>query len=581
MIPKNKELFIQRLLIGLIIIFAFLTVARVFFTVDITDESFPIAETLSVLKGNVPYAYCSTDVVGMTFYMVPFVLLYKLLVPSLAGIVLYMRLCFSILRLFLVFVVYRLLRKKHEDIPVLLSCLVLTVWYYHSNYFSYNSNSMWTLIVVSCWLYILYDAELSRINFVKLFCVGVLSAMSVFSHPFSAIAVGIYVVLLLIFSPQDSKIKRTLLYCAGGIFQACFVLFCIVIQVGFSGFLNGIRNLMNMVKYSESYSKTEGIILYCVYYKNLFLAIIIAFIVTLIATKILNRKIDTSHSLSLAMATASLSAFFFSVRTGFDLILVGAFIGSSIILLNIILYCVRKEYQLLFISLPFIVFVLIELVLQRNYAVSMHPSLAVPAVIPIILLLGNEDVCCKLLSGVSIVIFAIALIASDMIFVYRDEPMKEMTTVVSEGVYKGIRTTFEKAKCLPEIEKYIDSITENGKKIMFRDNVPFAYLMYKGETCELQTWDILNYTQGWKLERIMYNYFLITDTYPDEIVYIDFGRDDCLSIEGDTFRFNKWVNSYYDFTDEKIINSMFRVKVYDSNGSFDGDLSEWTNFKKW
>lgn len=578
---KNKLLYIQRLLIVLIIIFGIITVGRSFFTVDITDESFPIAETLTMLKGNVPYAYCSTDVIGMTFYMTPFVLLYKLFVPSLAGIVLYMRLCFSIIRLCLVYVVYRLLRKKHDIVPSLLSCMILTTWYYHSNYFSYNSNSMWSLIVVSAWLYVLYDAKVTRANLIKLFCAGVISAMAVFSHPFSAVAIAIYVVLLLILVPSGEKIKKTVVYCIGGIFQASFVLLCIVVQVGFSGFLNGIRNLMNMIKYNESYNKTLGLIEYIKMYKHLFVAMLLSFVIAFLFTKFVYKRGNLALSLALAVATGSLASFLFAINKGFDLILVGAFIGSAVITLNIILYCIRRNYAFLFFSLPFIVFVVIELVVQRNYAITMHPSLAIPAIVPVILSLGIEERLSQIIGGLAAVLFSVSLILSDAIFVYRDERISEMTTPVSEGVYKGIRTTSEKAKCLSEMEKYIDTITEDGKRIMFRDNVPFAYLMYKGDTCELQTWDILNYTQGWKLERIMYNYFLITDTYPDEIVYIDFGRDDCLSIEDDSFRFNKWVNSYYDLKEEKQLNSMFRLKEYKYNGSFNGDYSEWTDFKKW
>ena len=90
--------------------------------------------------------------------------------------------------------------------------------------------------------------------------------------------------------------------------------------------------------------------------------------------------------------------------------------------------------------------------------------------------------------------------------------------------------------------------------------------------------EMLNYSAGWKKNaKIMYNNFKNRDEFPQRIIYIDFGYDDCLSIETE-WEFNDWVNSYYDFVEEEQINEMFRAKIYNYNGSFDGDYSKWTNF---
>lgn len=63
---------------------------------------------------------------------------------------------------------------------------------------------------------------------------------------------------------------------------------------------------------------------------------------------------------------------------------------------------------------------------------------------------------------------------------------------------------------------------------------------------------------------------------PDKIIYVDSGRDDRLSILNPEFRYNDWVNTYYDLIDDVSLNETFtRVMVYQYNGKFDGDYQWW------
>ena len=63
---------------------------------------------------------------------------------------------------------------------------------------------------------------------------------------------------------------------------------------------------------------------------------------------------------------------------------------------------------------------------------------------------------------------------------------------------------------------------------------------------------------------------------PDKIIYVDYGRDDKLSIEDPEYRYNDWVNEYYDLVEDIELNETFsRVMVYQYNGTFDGDYQYW------
>ena len=63
---------------------------------------------------------------------------------------------------------------------------------------------------------------------------------------------------------------------------------------------------------------------------------------------------------------------------------------------------------------------------------------------------------------------------------------------------------------------------------------------------------------------------------PDKIIYIDYGIDRQLSIDDNAYRYNDWVNKYYYLLDEVNLNDTFtHVKVYQYNGTFDGNYQWW------
>ena len=92
----------------------------------------------------------------------------------------------------------------------------------------------------------------------------------------------------------------------------------------------------------------------------------------------------------------------------------------------------------------------------------------------------------------------------------------------------------------------------------FRDNVPFAYLMvHQGRVCELSTWDCLQYSYDRNSPALLFDYYQRRNMIPDWIVYIDYGRDEKLSIEDDNYRYNDWIDTYYNQVDDFILNETF------------------------
>ena len=113
----------------------------------------------------------------------------------------------------------------------------------------------------------------------------------------------------------------------------------------------------------------------------------------------------------------------------------------------------------------------------------------------------------------------------------------------------------------------------------FRDNVPVAYLMRNKNICDVRTWDIMQYSYECNDPTLMYRYYKNKQEIPDVIAYIDFGRDEIMSIEKsqNAFQFNKFVNRYYKLEKNDFENNTFKVMIYRNKGEFDGEYDELIN----
>lgn len=559
---KTKLQPIEYVIIGLMITAGLLTIWRCFYTVDLTDESYIYADALATIRGNIPYAQNFTEGAGMSFVTMVFLWVYMKFVPSLSGVVLYMRLCFAILRLVEVFAIYKLLRKKHDRVPVLLGCSVLVVWHYFSNYFSYNTISIWLFILVGVVLYVNFDSERSTKKYVMFFVMGFLSALSVFANPFYVVSVAEIVVVLLVLSPQNTKIKTALAYCVGGVFQGLVVLAGICVQVGLKAFLHGLKCMIVVGSQQNTFNRASRLRKYFDRYWILFVMILAAFLVGFFIQKI--RK-ETSYALVIELSLLAGFIFtFFHSEWCTDVWKVGGHIGTAVSYIAIVLY-VKKRYTMFwFTGVPLITITFLELLCSKGGFAGIHSSFAVPALVGMVIVLYEDgDGVDRVLNYIVTSLVFFSLLFADVIYVYRDESLANLRTKVSAGVYKGIITTEQNAKCLPEMEDYLRTTISPDEYVAFRDCVPFAYLMFEAKCCDLKTWDPLDYSYGKNTDpAIVLKYYESKGHIPDEIIYIDFGRDANLSAEDEEWRFNEWLNTFYVYSDELQLNEKFRVLRY-------------------
>jgi hypothetical protein len=152
-------------------------------------------------------------------------------------------------------------------------------------------------------------------------------------------------------------------------------------------------------------------------------------------------------------------------------------------------------------------------------------------------------------------------------YIYRDEPYTRLDTRIESGVYRGISTTASRANGLIALEQTIRNQTRAGETVLFMDWSPFGYLMTDADFCAPTSLDSLFYSYNLGDDTIMQKYFKMVDAIPDKIVYVDFGRDEQLSINAQNYPFNDFVNAHYHRTYADR-DAIFPVEVYEkTNGT--------------
>lgn len=569
-------------------IFAILLIYfRAFFGTEITDEAYYISNALTILHGNLPFAYNNDALTfGAYFILIPQIYIYELFIPSLEGIFLFSRISFVTFRILILLFSYRIIRKTTSRKNALLAIAIL-IPYSGGVIPNYSYNSVPTLILFLAAL-LLYDAieNSEKNNLLKITLAGFLSSFSFFSHIAYAVAIIIFLGIIIIRSNKDNRLKFFLAYSIGGLLEVFIVFLPIMIQAGlntlFEGLILYIKPFPSQPMSSNTWvQRLWALEIFAKPYVQIALFFILVsyfFIRRYVAEE--NEKYTSRESLSAAMLISLLVCIMTMIQdVSYDSQIDYLGLLSAIhIFLFFLTRLSRGKVLPYYMSIyPVIFAVVLACSTGTNAVISRFYSI-IPALIGIlIVLLESRRELIRVLASITAIICIFIIGYSQCKYVYRDAALSSLKYKVNEGVYRGIYTTEQRAKDLPEIENYLNSAIKENEYVSFRDNVPFAYLMNrKGKMCDLNTWDSMQYSYGCNAPAKLFAYYKRVGHIPDKIIYIDFGRDEHLSIENDGFRYNDFVNEYYILTEDITLNNTFyHLMVYQYNGLFNGDYDYW------
>lgn len=561
---------------------------RAFFGTELTDEAYYVSNAITILHGNLPYAYNNDAMTfGTYFLLIPQLFIYELLIPSFKGVFLFTRISFVIFKFVVLLLAYIFLTKRFQRKNVLLSlCVMIPYSAVIANY-SYNSVPAFLFFLIAI---LLYDAvEFASKKSGRLIAIsGFLSSLGFFSHYAYAIVILFFLAVILIRSQRDKKIQNLVAYGIGGLLEVFVIMFPIGLQSGMGVLMEGIIGQIFPFP-SQPMSDTTWIDrLKIVYYagKEYFvLHLVITVVITFFVHRYVSEKKERytwKESVFVAL-TVSYIASVLTVIENLDVSIWQREIGictAIFVSFFILLRCVSSNTLIIYAGIYPVVFAISMVILTGSNSAQSRFIALIPA-IPCVMLamLENRRELVRLCACIATILCVLAIGYSQCKYVYRDANITSLVYRVEDGVYSGIYTTEQRARDLPEMEAFLNLAIKDDELYAFRDNVPFAYLMNKsGKMCEMNTWDCLQYTYGINAPSKLFAYYKRTDSIPDKIIYIDFGRDDMLSIQDSEFRYNDFVNSYYTLTEDFCLNETFyHVMVYEKNSEFDGDYDYWIN----
>ena len=574
---------------ALLFVSAVSIIIRLFFGVEITDESFYVADTLAALHGNTPYVLNNFFLgSGFVFLPLPLYFLFERFVPSGEGIVLFSRICFVVFHFLCIFLTARIIKKHFSFRGALLfaACMLPCINLAIIN-FNYNTIPLDMLCLTQAIVFDSLEGENTHSR-ISLFLAGILSALSVFSNPAYVCAILISIVLISLRSPADKRLTNVLFYLAGGLLTVAAVLIPIAVRYGSSMLAEGFVSLLTEKFPRESGSKLsfyQKIDVLIDTARPIALLYVLSALAELICSAFVYKKTGkkTDHTTRIAawIALGSLSNILRTLFLGLDYIHLYELGIAAFFCLTLILFSGRiRDYRFaLYLCIYPLFFSILEYFVTTT-GLTFRFGACLPALFCLLMLAnergGKSTKTLAVLSMVLCILFQVFILYHQP---YREEAIQKLDTRVESGAYKGLLTTKDKADEIVMLEEYLNTLVGEDDYYAFRDCFPGGYLMvHSGKMCDITSWDVLKYSYGLNTPAKLFDYYRRRGAVPDVIVYVNFDRDPILSIEDDRIRYNDFIHKYYDLEDERSFGKLFNhVMVFRYQGDFDGNYAAWIN----
>lgn len=594
------------IVIGIVLIF---TIARLFFGVDLTDEAYTVAETYMVANGALPFVNNWSQMPGYTLLLAPFVKIYTWAVGGTEGIVLFFRfLAFSINALTAIAVSWLLKDYiKNRILLALLSMIYVGATGWDGGVAFRGDSLAIDLLAVGVLLIVRFFVN-PRFNEKLLFLSGSLLSLSVLSYPTLVIVfVFLAVAVFVLCRKRHQGIKAFVCFLLGASLAAFTVIAYLSVHSGVFEIFVGIQYLLKDVAYFRL--ANQGIAKLFPYCKDMtkqFLWLLLFSATSFMGLMVVNRrkmfKTDYEyfsikriylHRLALVSLLMGVCLYHFGLIWKFKNVnhmyisLYAMAIES--LMVPFVWYFVPAEerfckYLLGFVWFPVCIWVFATGVLTYDQMLVRHRLLKNAAFLLGIMVYfalcyqfrrrsdcygerqDSGAIWFKGMTVIFVTVIAFTYLFNSYSFVYRDESVRLLDTVVPEGPYRGLWTTKMRVEGLLTLDKMIDSLVSKEDYILAMDNNPFIYLMAGGRICTPSTWDQASYSHGFNQPDLYFDYFKVTGTEPSKIIYFNYGFYKRLSIDNE-YKFNNYVKSHYKLVYEN--RDLFRWRYCGKDSAFE------------
>ena len=202
----------SKLLLSLAFAVCFLLLyVRIFIGADVVDSPYHVTSAMQVLQGKMPLMQIWDGHTGF-FLMLPFIALYKKLVPNLYGLELYFRFVSLTIAIIISLFNIHLLRKKYNNSNVYLYFLPF-IFIAPVLRLQYNT---FTVLLILTSANIIYTSDQNKPEIMRYFFAGIVSGLMCLNYPTCAV-IAIFLSLYIAFS---NGFRKSMIFSAGVILVA-------------------------------------------------------------------------------------------------------------------------------------------------------------------------------------------------------------------------------------------------------------------------------------------------------------------------------------------------------------------------
>ena len=515
-----------------------LFIVRLTYDVVLGDESFYLGMADRILKGDLPFYEMYEPTQSSVFLIVPLLAIYKGIVGSLDGGILFLRLVYFLFCLIVGIWIYGFVNKRINKRKKVLFIVFTVLFYAPFSLYCVSYNTLADLFLASfavCIWGILYNKkEAQKATY---FGAGVIAALVALSYPTLVIFCFLMIpVLSLIAFLNRKSIKGALFqilsYCLGGGSVAIAIAVFLSIYVGRSKLLEGIKIILADPLYTVQ-SKNSLLNRIFLNIADLFSSVLIKsgliYLIGLIfIVSIFKKKFPTIFWLIMVIPIYNL-IYVFSGPV-IESMRVIQFIAMTTCALPVVFPFVKEN----------------KIVAGQLYSASVIPSLigyivvcsssAGSGVQSSHIFFGTFIGTCGMYflaieenikySKKNIIynklqfliwVFPVSLFLVFGLSTYSKNPICDMHVTVSSGIYKNIKTNKETKNQIDFIQQNLKNVNKKNETVLILPNGYALYPMLKMKVCAPTTWGLYSYWYP-SNESVFVNFYERFQQKPDKVI---------------------------------------------------------------
>lgn len=510
-----------------------LLLSRLLFDVVLGDESFYLGMADRILKGSRPFYEMYEPTQSFTFFLLPFLALYKMIVGSLDGGIIFLRLLYFVYCIVISYCMYSFIKRRVFDGTCIKYLTIIVIFYAPFSLYCVSYNSMADVLIMVFALLIwgiLYDDKAAKPS--TFLCAGVTMAFAALAYPtliFLCFLMTIFVFIIAYFNRKSVKafIYNFIGFCVGGAGVATVVVLILLLYVGKAHLIEGIRSILadplytiqSQTNFIQRIQMNLGDFLKTTVWDNGYLFVLLVILVS----SFFQRKHPKLRMLLFLIPCYSFMMSY-SSNTIVNLRII-QFVGMMSVAIPFLLLFAKEQLEKtlsIFVATVVPCWSAYLIICSSSAGSGLQSSHIFFAEVigmgGLYYLIFKDFFQYKnVLKIIWTIVFPGFFLILFLTSSYTRYPIYKMDHVIKDGIYQGLRTNKEVYDQVEFIQDNIDKMEEKNKSVLILPNGYAIYPMLNMKVCAPTTWGLYSYWYP-RNEQVFIDYFNKFQCKPDRVI---------------------------------------------------------------